>query len=59
VDTNLEAAMQNALANHGTVEHQYQQLGEVRADVLVVKTVAEVDHALLICQSTFRRRSGI
>ncbi|HDX3908407.1 TPA: DUF1983 domain-containing protein, partial [Enterobacter asburiae] len=34
-------------ANHGTVEHQYQQLGEVRADVLVVKTtVAEVDHAL-------------
>nr|WP_229255571.1 DUF1983 domain-containing protein [Enterobacter cloacae] len=47
VDTNLEAAMQNALANHGTVEHQYQQYGEVRADILVVKTtVAEVDKGL-------------
>lgn len=47
VDTNLEGIMENSLANHGTVEHQFQQYGEVRADVLVVKTtVAEVDHAL-------------
>lgn len=33
IDTNLEAAMQNALANHGTVEHQWAQYGEVRADI--------------------------
>lgn len=47
IDTNLEGIISNSLANHGTVEHQYQQYGEVRADVLVVKTtVAEVDHAL-------------
>ncbi len=47
IDTNLEAALQNALANHSTVEHQYQQYGEVRADILVVKTtIAEVDNAL-------------
>ncbi|HID8810772.1 TPA: phage tail tip protein J-related protein, partial [Enterobacter roggenkampii] len=47
VDTNLEGIMSNALANHGTVEHQYQQYGEVRADILVVKTtVAEVDKGL-------------
>ncbi|CAI8702734.1 host specificity protein J [Kosakonia quasisacchari] len=47
IDTNLEAALQNALANHSTVEHQYQQYGEVRADILVVKTtIAEVDSAL-------------
>jgi len=47
VDTNLEGIMSNTLANHGTVEHQWAQYGEVRADVLVVKTtVAEVDHAL-------------
>lgn len=32
IDTNLEAALQNALANHGTVEHQWAQYGEVRAD---------------------------
>lgn len=47
VDTNLEGILSNSLANHGTVEHQYQQYGEVRADILVVKTtVAEVDKGL-------------
>lgn len=37
VDTNLEGLMQNALAAHGAVEHQFQQFGEVRADVLTVR----------------------
>lgn len=47
VDTNLEGIMSNALANHGTSEHQFQQLGEVRADILVVKTtIADVDQGL-------------
>ncbi|HEF0063980.1 TPA: DUF1983 domain-containing protein [Citrobacter pasteurii] len=47
IDTNLEGILQNALANHGTVEHQWAQYGEVRADILVVKTtVASVDKAM-------------
>lgn len=47
IDTNLEAALQNALAYHGTVEHQWAQYGEVRADILVVKTtIAQVDKAM-------------
>ncbi|MGV4007982.1 host specificity protein J [Citrobacter freundii] len=47
IDTNLEAALQNALANHGTVEHEWAQYGEVRADILVVKTtIAQVDKAM-------------
>ncbi|WP_116363830.1 host specificity protein J [Enterobacter kobei] len=47
IDTNLEGILQNALANHGTVEHQFAQYGEVRADILVVKTtIAEVDKAM-------------
>lgn len=47
IDTNLEAALQNSLANHGTVEHQWAQYGEVRADILVVKTtIADVDKAM-------------
>lgn len=47
MDTNLEAALQNALANHATVEHQWAQYGEVRADILVVKTtIAQVDKAM-------------
>ncbi|EPJ0594301.1 TPA: host specificity protein J [Enterobacter roggenkampii] len=47
IDTNIEGILQNALANHGTVEHQWSQYGEVRADILVVKTtIAEVDQAM-------------
>ncbi|RXM25416.1 host specificity protein J [Citrobacter sp. AAK_AS5] len=47
IDTNLETALQNALANHGTVEHQWAQYGEVRADILVIKTtIADVDKAM-------------
>lgn len=47
IDTNLEGILQNALANHGTVEHQFAQYGEVRADILVVKTtIAQVDKAM-------------
>ncbi|MCU6164869.1 TipJ family phage tail tip protein [Enterobacter roggenkampii] len=47
INTNLEGIMQNALANHGTVEHQFALLGEVRADIVVVRTtIAEVDKAM-------------
>ncbi|EDJ0525060.1 hypothetical protein GEL17_06265 [Salmonella enterica] len=47
VDTNLEGIMENALANHGTVQHQFAQYGEVRADVLTVSTtIADANHAL-------------
>lgn len=47
IDTNTEAALQNALANHATVEHQWAQYGEVRADILVVKTtIADVNQAM-------------
>lgn len=47
VDTNLEGILQNALANNGTVERQFQQLGEVNAEILTVRTtIATVDRAL-------------
>lgn len=47
IDTNIEGIMQNALANNATVEHQWAQYGEVRADILIVKTtIAEVDRAM-------------
>ncbi|CAI0833263.1 Domain of uncharacterised function (DUF1983) [Serratia grimesii] len=47
IDTNIGAILQNALANNATVEHQWAQYGEVRADILVVKTtIAEVDRGL-------------
>lgn len=47
IDTNIEAIIQNALANNATVEHQWAQYGTVRADILIVKTtIADVDRAL-------------
>ncbi|MGA9618983.1 MAG: host specificity protein J, partial [Serratia proteamaculans] len=47
IDTNIEAILQNALANNATVEHQWVQYGTVRADILIVKTtIADVDRAL-------------
>ncbi|CAI1008832.1 Domain of uncharacterised function (DUF1983) [Serratia liquefaciens] len=47
IDTNIEAILQNALANNATVEHQWVQYGAVHADILIVKTtIAEVDRAL-------------
>ncbi|MEN0584443.1 MULTISPECIES: host specificity protein J [unclassified Kosakonia] len=47
INTNLDAALQNALANHSTIERQWAQYGEVRANILVVKTtIAEVGNAM-------------
>ncbi len=47
IDTNIEGILQNALANHGTIEHQFAQYGEVSADILVVKTtIADVNQAM-------------
>ncbi|EPK9846393.1 TPA: host specificity protein J [Citrobacter freundii] len=53
VDTNLEGIMSNALANHGTVEHQWAQYGEVRADILVVKTTVATAEKGLADLSTY------
>ncbi|MGN6039788.1 host specificity protein J [Serratia marcescens] len=47
IDTNIDAILQNALANKATVDHQWAQYGTVRADIMVVKTtIAEVDRGL-------------
>ncbi|MTH47260.1 host specificity protein J [Intestinirhabdus alba] len=57
VDTSLEGIMENSLANHGTVEHQYQQYGEVRADILVVKTTVATAEQGLADLSTYVQAS--
>ncbi|WP_232298375.1 host specificity protein J [Erwinia typographi] len=47
IETNIDAILHNALSVNATVDHQFQQNGEVRADILTVKTtIAEVDNAL-------------
>ncbi|HGY2680610.1 TPA: DUF1983 domain-containing protein, partial [Citrobacter freundii] len=57
VDTNLEGVMENALANHGTVEHQWVQYGEVRAEILVVKTTVATAEQGLADLSTYVQSS--
>lgn len=47
IDTSIEAILQNALNLDSSVDHQFKQVGEVRADVLTVKTtIADVDRAM-------------
>lgn len=59
VDTNLEGILQNALANKGTVDRQYQQLGQVNAEILTVKTtIATVDQALAQLTTSVKAQFG-
>lgn len=53
IDTNLEGIMENALANHGTVERQWAQAGEVNAEILVVKTTVATTEQGLADLSTY------
>lgn len=47
IDTNIEGMLQNALDNNSSVDHQFQQYGEVRADILTVRTtIADVSKAM-------------
>ncbi|MDP9706635.1 UNVERIFIED_ORG: putative phage tail protein [Rahnella aquatilis] len=47
IETNIDAILQNALNLNSTIDHQFAQNGEVRADILTVKTtIAEVDKGL-------------
>ena len=59
VDTNLDGILQNALANNSTVEHQWQQYGEVRADVITIKTsIATVEGSLAELQDIVQAQYG-
>lgn len=47
IDTNIEGMLQNALNSNSSVDHQFQMTGQVRADVITVKTtIAEVNKAM-------------
>lgn len=59
VDTSLDGILQNALANNSTVEHQWQQYGEVRADVITIKTsIATVEGSLAELQDIVQAQYG-
>ncbi|WP_031524709.1 host specificity protein J [Siccibacter colletis] len=59
LDQSIEAALQNALANNATVDHQWRQLGDVRAEILTVRTtIAEVDKGLADLETDVRAQIG-
>lgn len=59
IDTNIEGMLQNALDNDASVTHQFQQLGEVRADVIVITTtVASVSEAMAQLETQVQAQIG-
>ena len=53
VDTNVEGILQNALTNNAVIDHQWAQYGEVKADVIVVKTTVATAEKGLSDLSTY------
>ena len=59
LDNSIESALQNALATNAAVDHQWRQLGEVRAEILTVKTtIADVDKGLADLETDVRAQIG-
>ncbi len=59
IDTNIEGILQNALDNNSTVNHQFAINGEVRADIITVKTtVATVSEALAQLETQVQAQIG-
>ncbi|MEY6763672.1 DUF1983 domain-containing protein [Kluyvera ascorbata] len=53
VDTNTEGILQNALTNNAVIDHQWAQYGEVKADIIVVKTTVATAEKGLADLSTY------
>lgn len=59
IDTNIEGMLQNALDNNATVDHQFAINGEVRSDIVVVKTtIATVSEAMAQLETQVQAEIG-
>ncbi|MFY0403369.1 host specificity protein J [Pantoea dispersa] len=59
IDTNIEGMLQNALDNNATVDHQFAINGEVRSDIVVVKTtIATVSDAMAQLETQVQAEIG-
>lgn len=59
IDTNIEGILQNALDNNSTVDHQFSINGEVRADIITIKTtVATVSEAMAQLETQVQAQIG-
>lgn len=59
IDTNIEGILQNALDNNSTIDHQFAINGEVRADIITIKTtVATVSEAMAQLETQVQAKIG-
>lgn len=59
IDTNIEGMLQNALDNNATVDHQFAINGQVRSDIIVVRTtIATVSEAMAQLETQVQAEIG-
>ncbi|MDH2121877.1 phage tail protein [Pantoea brenneri] len=59
IDNNIEGMLQNALNSDASVGHQFRQFGEVRADIITIRTtVADVSQAMAQLETQVQAQYG-
>jgi len=59
IDNNIEGMLQNALNSDASVDHQFRQFGEVRADIITIRTtVADVSMAMAQLETQAQAQYG-
>lgn len=59
IDNNIEGMLQNALSSDASVDHQFRQFGEVRADIITIRTtVADVSQAMAQLETQVQAQYG-
>lgn len=59
IDNNIEGMLQNALNSDASVDHQFRQFGEVRADIITIRTtVADVSMAMAQLETQVQAQYG-
>lgn len=59
IDNNIEGILQNALNSDASVDHQFRQFGEVRADIITIRTtVADVSQAMAQLETQVQAQYG-
>ncbi|WP_312140807.1 host specificity protein J [Pantoea septica] len=59
IDNNIEGMLQNALNSDASVDHQFRQFGEVRADIITIRTtVADVSQSMAQLETQVQAQYG-
>ena len=59
IDNNIEGMLQNALNSDASVDHQFRQFGESRADIITIRTtVADVSQAMAQLETQVQAQYG-